>query len=406
MAKAAKKPTEQPAETAGIGHNSGASPAETGALFVLDEIQPAEVFKPEGTSHLIEIVEAEVKAFLETMDPTTEEGRKEIRKFSRRLGSTQTGMDTLKKEFTSARRKEIEDVNNEGKRFVDTLDGFKEQVNAPLEEWQRTENARLDAHKAALEAINALPAQCRGIASELIQAKLDGMPALLEREWEEFNDLAVEASDRVTGELITLLNETKTREEEQAELAKLRKQNEEREAADAAKKAEEENTRLANERATKAAADAETARINTHKQRLQQMGALVDNINTLSAAVIEDRVRSAETLYGSGYDWQEYKDQAQQNCANVVEALNTALPAARQREKDAEDKRVADLAAEQKRIDDAAAAEREKNKAHRAKINNEALTALMEQAKIDKETGVAVLTAIAQGKIPHVKISY
>lgn len=405
MAKAAKKQTEQ-TDAAGIGHNSGASPAETGALIVLETVKPAEVFVPGGTDHLIEIVEAEVKAFLETMDTETEEGRKEIRKFSRRIGSSQTGIDTMKKEFTEARRKEIADINAEGKRFMDRMDEFKERINAPLEEWQRKENARLDGHKEALAAINNLVEECRGQASEFIQGRLDAMPDMLKREWQEFDQLAVEASDRVTGALVQLLDETKTREAEQAELARLRKEADERAAADRAKAAEEENTRLANERATKAAADAENARIAGHKARLQQLSALVDNLATASSSVIEDRMRAADTLHGSGYDWQEFKDQAKTNHAHVLEALNAVLPATRQREKEAEDKRIADLAAEQKRKDDEAAAEREKNKAHRAKINNEALAGLMEHAAIDKDTGVAVLTAIAQGKVPHVKISY
>lgn len=68
---------------------------------------------------------------------------------------------------------------------------------------------------------------------------------------------------------------------------------------------------------------------------------------------------------------------------------------------EAERSRVA--AAEEE--DRAATAKREANKRHRAKVNNEALAALI-TAGLSDAAGMAAITAIARGEVPHIKISY
>ena len=73
--------------------------------------------------------------------------------------------------------------------------------------------------------------------------------------------------------------------------------------------------------------------------------------------------------------------------------------------------RIAAVAAEQQRQADAKAAEeaaakgREADKKHRAKVNGEALAALV-TAGLSELAAKSAITAIAQGKVPHVKIEY
>ena len=68
-------------------------------------------------------------------------------------------------------------------------------------------------------------------------------------------------------------------------------------------------------------------------------------------------------------------------------------------------------AAERKRIaqeqhaEEEAAIKRELNKKHRAKINNEALTALVAEG-IAEDAGKVAISAIAKGSVPHIKITY
>ena len=63
-------------------------------------------------------------------------------------------------------------------------------------------------------------------------------------------------------------------------------------------------------------------------------------------------------------------------------------------------------AAEQKKLDDEAK-ERENNRAHHAKINNEVMAALSAlDCVLGEVPAKAITVAIAEGKIPHVKISY
>ena len=46
-----------------------------------------------------------------------------------------------------------------------------------------------------------------------------------------------------------------------------------------------------------------------------------------------------------------------------------------------------------------------KNRAHRAKINNEVMQAFV-KAGVDEESAKAIVIAIAGGSIPHVTINY
>ena len=81
-----------------------------------------------------------------------------------------------------------------------------------------------------------------------------------------------------------------------------------------------------------------------------------------------------------------------------------------QAEKDAEAaaQRERDKIAAEKKVEADALAKREADKEHRRKINGEAEAAIMKVAAIldAEERATAIVTAIAQGKIPHITIGY
>jgi FKBP-type peptidyl-prolyl cis-trans isomerase len=92
-------------------------------------------------------------------------------------------------------------------------------------------------------------------------------------------------------------------------------------------------------------------------------------------------------------------------------SLTVAIAAARKAEADkaaaeqAAAERERQRVADEQRAEAEAAAKREADKAHKAKINNEALTALVAAGLSDADAKAAI-GAIAKGLVPNVKINY
>jgi hypothetical protein len=120
------------------------------------------------------------------------------------------------------------------------------------------------------------------------------------------------------------------------------------------------------------------------------------------------------TLENSNREWEEFSNRAEAAKNDSLAALKIMLA---KREKEIADS--AELArlreAEEQRKAEQAAKDREENEAHNKKINNAAATAIKTilETVIFKDgeadlvsTARAIVVAIAQGKIPHVKINY
>ncbi len=139
-----------------------------------------------------------------------------------------------------------------------------------------------------------------------------------------------------------------------------------------------------------------------------------------AATVIQSRMDTLKVIYQR--DWQEFASNAEE--IFTVGSKNLTILHGERVRAEAERKRIADkaaldkvlsdalaeAAAKQKIIDDATA-KRNADTAHKAKINNEALAALAnvigaETSQLSTEYAKSIVIAIAEGKIPHVTITY
>lgn len=338
------------------------------ALVPLETLNPAEIFVPDGTNSLLAIIQAEVEIF--EADVNTEEGRKAIWHFDRKIAASKNGVDRLKKEFTESRRKEIDQINAEGKRFFDRCEELQERVSAPLVAWKAAEKARIDAHRERLDKLRALgvTAGMELSSDEVAQRQSDaailfaGEEQAAVYDWEDFKELAGQTYSEVAAILGTLLDQALRREEQEAELARLRAEKEERDRKD-------REAQVAREAEEKAKADSAAA-IKAESDRAARAELEAAQAKEREAQAVADAERQAQ------------------------EAAERAAQAERDRQ-----------AAETRRLADEAAA-READQAHRGKINREALACIMQHAKLTEMQGIAVLTAIAKGHVKHVKISY
>ena len=375
-------------------------------LVVLEQLKPLEIFTPAGVDDILDRITKEARSHL--LDISTPEGRKHIASLAYKIAKSKTYLDDMGKDLVAEQKKQIALVDAERKRIRDTLDTLKEEVRAPLTEWENGEEVRVKAHESALTGFDAAATFATPHPpSAEVQQRIDALASLFARDWQEFAKRAELARDAAMKKLGDIFAASQKYEAEQAELARLRqeeadrkqREHEERLKAAAAEQARKE----AQEKARKDA-EAEAARVKAEQEKTEK-----------------ERLRI-----------QREKDEAEAKAKKAEEELLAAIAKAEadraaaeqkaeQERKDAEAKAKRDaeaaVQAERDRAEAAkkaeaeAAAKREADKKHRAKVNNEALNGIVthcnsEALDITPEIAKAVIEAIAKGQVPHVKISY
>jgi aminopeptidase N len=315
------------------------------------EDKAAELFIPNGLDKIIALIRKEVEQF--QPDISTEKGRKAIASLARKVSSSMARLEEYGKNLSMNIKRQATGIDGERKRMKGILTALRDQARKPLDDYEEAVKARVDAHEQALLAVSELSNVPFGASVVEIEERIAKLDEFALRPWEEFADRFSLANDAVSLRLGNILALTKKQEEDQAAFAKLEAERIARES----KEAQERQAKEQAERDERIAAEA-TQRAEAASQREKEAA--------------EARAAKAE---------QEAKEAAERATA-------------------AEQKRAADA----KAAEDAAALARENDKAHKAKINNAAVESLV--AFMPKDVAKEVVTAIAQGKIPNVKIAY
>lgn len=417
-------------------------------------LNAVEIFNNGGLDDLFDKVSSSVKG--EVYDISTPEGRKRIGSVARKIGSTKKALEKLADSLTEDWKQKVRAVNSSKNEMIEKFDSLRDEIRKPLDEFNAKEEKRTATHENRLETMRnqanfdgAPPPNSSAIREAIETLKkisffnIDNTPV----DWEEFSSRANATYTETMNKLNFMLEERIKYEQEQEELEKLRKEKIERDRkeyeeklkADAAEKARKEaEDKAAKEKAeaeAKAEADriaaekerariqkekddAEKARIDGHKSALDQMIALGNVSDAMGSNVILDRKDSILSIF-NGREWQEFYNNAKLIADDSNKVLEEAYKSAKIREdmeKAESEKAAADaaIAAEeerQRKLRDAAAAEqkrRDDDMEHRKKINNEAKYAILKVAAIldAEERAQAIVTAIANGEIPHVSIKY
>lgn len=356
-------------------------------LVAIEQLTPLQIFSNNGLDPLLEQIEKEARSFV--LDISTEKGRKEVTSLAYKIAQSKTALDKMGKDLVAGWKEQAKKVDVERARAWDRLEALQKEIRQPLTDWENKEKERVAGHEAAvaeLEALGALPVNCP--ASE-IQARLDKLAGDT-RDWEEFCVRADSAKKAVLATLTASLDARRKYEAEQAELERLRREEAER-------KQREHEERLKAEAAAKAKAEAEAMA----KVEAEALAAKVE-AEKRAAAEREEAIRRE-------------KVEAEERARKAEEARLAAIRKAQVDQRAAEEKakRDAELAAQrerdrieaEKKAEAEAAAKREADKKHRAKVNRESLTALVE-AGVAEDVGRVVIEAIAKKLVPHVTIQY
>lgn len=348
----------------------------------------------------------------------TPKGNKEARSHVFSLRKTKGALEKVRKEAKAESLRIGRAVDSEAAAIEARIEAMITVHQLEIDRVEQIEKDRVAALDARLNEIELL--KLHGGTSAEYRAEIERVQAIeIGADWQEYMARATTAKAAMLEQLAKHVADAEQREAEAAELARLRAEAEaraqaERDAAIAKAAAE----RAQAEAEAKAAAEAEKARkaleaAEADAKRKEQAAAL---------AIQQERERAEREKEAAARREMELKLQAEETerrriaeteaaerrrVAEAQEAERQRIAAEKRAEEEkqravkAEQERIA---AETKRIADEAA-KREANKAHRAKINREALQSLV-AGGMEEEAAKACITLIAQGKVTHVSIAY
>lgn len=364
------------------------APAKTDTLDAEEEIPTGEdaIKAHLANPSLILTNQRRFKALVEAVDAMiaehehdikTVKGRTAIASLVRRVVTLRTSMEDARLSMTARWRQATTDMNEAGKRNRAVLEVLEAKAEGPLAEWTKQEKERKETCQAVIDRMRATLNIPLGATADEIRVNLNWVKGLNDVVPEVYGDLWDEADGVRLGVLrdlpvkIEVLEEA---EKDAKDLAELRAKQERRDAAD--RQAAAEQMAKANEE--------ENAR------RLVEAQAIA------AAKAKADAEAEAERKL-------DEQAKAHQDELDRIERNRVAAEQRKEDDRIAEEKRAA---AEKKRVEKEDAA-RAANVKHRKTVKTEAYKGLVAAVEgLTMEQGVAIINAIADGKVPHASMKF
>lgn len=355
----------------------------TKELMIPNDVTPG-IFtdKQKGIKELLEAVKKEVDAF--KGDLSTEESRKEIKDFAKKINRSKTAFDDMGKEHVAKLKDLPKQIDAQRKLFREGMDDYKDKVLKPLTEWQEIEDRRIAKYEEYIATI-IKSGELSSRDWQLLDA--DGMQKMLEEmgsqstiDWQEFSERANQVIPEAVEKIETAIAKRKEYDKEQAELEALRKDKVERDKRDYEQKLKDD--------AVKAAA------LETERKAQQDKERVANEIKLAEAAKEKAEAELAASK-------QKIIDDAQYAAAAKIGAKKQA-----EAEAEAAVVRERERVAAEQEVERQKELEREANKKHKAKIHNDIEVALSGQMGLDNDLVASLIEWISLGKIPHVSIRY
>lgn len=332
-------------------------------LTIFKEVKPvAEVFTEPVMDTIISRLEKEAEGFVG--DPSTANGRAEIKSFAQKFVKTKTYIEDARKKYVAELKKLPSMVDAEGRKLRNKCDALRDKIRAPLTEWEniRKEVDESINHFTGLTLVHRENSEC--IAEEIEILLYTSSVDIVEDKRKEYNEALQRALDAQFGFLAEAINA----ENDAEELERLRLEKE-------AKEAEEQKQKEIDEARAAAKKEAEEA---AEKAILQ---AKLDKANAEKAA---REAKEAE---------EQAKKDKQAAIDRAEEDKQAALEAERQKSLAERNKSAALSLA------------RQSDENNRNNIHNAIRQALMDDGLNWGQAQVA-LDAIVGGRVPHVVIKY
>lgn len=321
-------------------------------------------------------------------DLTTDKGRKAHKSFCFKIRKTKARIDDVGKDLTEDMRKQIAAINSRRSEMIEQLESLHDEVRKPLTDWEEAEKLRVETIRATIEEARTLGQVKFGETSKQIQERMEKLPTHDLDWYAEFKDeadLVIQAAFNgliiAKTAAVNAEKEAAEREQERAELARLKKAEEERQAKERAAEEErkaEEARREQEKREADEKAEAERAEMQRKQAELQRQ---LDEANQKAA----DAEKAA----------QEAKEKAERAAEDERRRLDEERAA---EERWAEEARIAaERAAEQAAIDDLPDSPYTKA--------SKAICAIIDAGHDYNSLVIAeaIVEAITDGEVPHIR---
>ena len=371
-------------------------------LIVVENVNAVEVFsKKGGLDPLIKGIKEKVET--EVFDITTEEGRKRMNRVSLDVGGAVRKLEKMALGLTEESRNFVGLVNAEKKRMKEELYDVRDIVKAPLDAFNEKEEQRKENHKANIELLKTLKNCNPNQSSDFIKGELNKLNDLYNSvdDWQEFKDSAEGAYHVSMSFLNGAISTQEKLEKEAVEAEKVRieqeaiatKEREDRIAKDAADKAKREAEEkaandkiIADQKAKDARDKIEADKIAAEKREQDAIQAKIDaDKKAVNDALIAKQAETAAI------------DRAEKR---RIDDLNHA-----EMEKEAAIIAEREKIAREKQLEIDAQKAREADIENKRKVHNDIKDMLM-AIGLDVSQAKNIISAMAQSKVPHVKINY
>jgi len=312
-------------------------------------------------------------------DVSTKEGYDKSKRLSLDIGKVLTNLETTRKDKKKYFLDGGQEVDSQAKAIKAKLEEIQLPHKNAYKELDDLKKQREAERKAKLEErvedLRLMPERMADSSSGEVMEALKILNAEECLDFAEYTQRALECRNASRQALQDLFARKQKEEQERAELERLRKEAEERAQA-------EREEQIKREAAAKAEAEKQAAEEAAQKAKEAELAA--------KQAAIEAEERR--------------KREAEEAEARRIEQEKQAKIAAEQA---AEQARLAEIARQEEvaRLEAEELAKREANKKHIGKLRREAKEALMAQG-LYEEQAKAIVLAIHNGLIPHVKINY
>ena len=342
------------------------------AVIEIPEDKALSVFTAEkGLDPYLEQIAAQARSFVP--DLSTKKGRDAIASIAYKVRQSKSAMDKAGKALVDKLKQQPKLVDAERKRMREFMDALADEVRKPLDDFEAAEAERVEALQTKIAVIRGYreineTMSSVDIAAVIVRAE----SVIVDQLFEEFEAEAHREKAATIEALKSALVKRQQYEAEQAELERLR-------AEAAAREQKEREERIAKEAAERA-------------QREAAEAAAREKAEQEAKAKAEREAAERREM--------ELKLAAEKAEREKLEAEERAKRAAIEAEERIKREAAAKAAAEAEET-----RKREADKKHRAKINNEIVAAL-DPSGITQDQAKEIVTLIAKGQVPHVKISY
>jgi len=330
------------------------TPSPGSALALIDGMADDLLFTPgKITDDQLATMRSDWLAEAKKFDISTEAKRAALKRFARPLQKLRTGIDARAKELTGKMKRFVAGIDGEKRRLVQAVGSIEDEVLAPWTAWEQEEDSR----KARLAGeVSRLAGYAQTYHPDILTltaeiAELESFDTSTMQEYKVSAESAIAASLKV---LKPELERRKVAEAERAELETLR----------AAKAKQDEDARIA-----------AAAQVLADKQTQERLDAAVE------AAKVETRqevIAELQAESGEPEDGDNEVSEPLENAGYYPEAPGIVYPVP---------------------------APPLTHETHEQHINAQAVEALMGCA-LTRHEAMAVLTAIVEGRIPHITITY